>query len=479
MLTLCVKEPGGGSRELSLACGIHTIGRDKNNDIVLSDNYVSNTHAQITCEDNRFFIEDMEGTGGVYLDDAQISEKCRLENGATLNIGSTEIQVSLATSDEMKTMVMIPPDEDTTLLPENAANPKSEGEKDGTVVKVEEDKPIPEEENEANQDDTTFKFVDHHGMSPQNRAEEGSEIMKKGGKRALALVAAPIFLILAAFFYLQVNPAIKGLEKSKSEKKIDEISKLEKNSGESIVSDKALTEVQASREIIPRVAQNDPNHKAFDGEGKKTGPNEIRPSEDDASKANQLIRQGLAYYIKGKVEEALKELDEIASLNLQESDSLRTSAATYRQMIDQARTLYRKGERVYKQGHPEAAFQVWARVLEIDHRLIGQKSSHFSNGISEYMCSEYANQARRAFDNADYEEAYKNCQKALAIKPGLQSAIEIKNRLSERAEKLYGEAYILEELDPETAIRKWREILTISSPDNEFYKKASRRLANY
>ena len=187
----------------------------------------------------------------------------------------------------------------------------------------------------------------------------------------------------------------------------------------------------------------------------------------------------MSYYINGYIEKSLGAFDNIASLDLPEEDPLKTNAALYKKMIHRAGALFHKGKRLYNQGQPEAAFEVWARLLEIDQHLIGQKSSHFSGSISQYMCREFAKRAQRAFENADYATAHENNQKALMIKPGLETALAIKKRLIERAYKLYEKGHILEALDPEMAAIRWQEVLSICSPDDEIYKKAERRLAHH
>jgi hypothetical protein len=49
--------------------------------------------------------------------------------------------------------------------------------------------------------------------------------------------------------------------------------------------------------------------------------------------------------------------------------------------------------------------------------------------------------------------------------------------LLEKSKQLFHEGYILEEYNPEKAMEKWKQILKICGPENEYYKKALMRIS--
>ena len=310
--------------------------------------------------------------------------------------------------------------------------------------------------------------------SPIDDSSRRANLSKEDEKRVFIWMI-PIFILIAAmvvgFLYYQGAIGKKVSIKSEPYEKVDTDTNLPNDGSQAKKQSSGKEETERSEtieaeQITSPLATN------------STLPH-VQISENSSSKVEALIRQSLVYYVEGKVEKSLIELEKIASLDPLEKVSLKTRAKTYLEKIRQAQALFYEGKTEYKNGHPEVAFQIWVKLLEIDQHLIGQKSSYFSNSIAEYMSNEYVRRARKEYENANYAEAHKNCQKALTIRPGLKGAVDIKRRLSERAEKLYGDGHILEALDPHMAIRKWREILTISDPDNEFYQKASKRLAKY
>jgi tetratricopeptide (TPR) repeat protein len=95
------------------------------------------------------------------------------------------------------------------------------------------------------------------------------------------------------------------------------------------------------------------------------------------------------------------------------------------------------------------------------------------------MADEFYRQARDVYENEQYVEAYAKCTKALKASPGHRGCLEINSLLAEKAKRLYEDGYILEELNPTQAIKKWKMVLEICPPENEYYQKAKSRIAKY
>jgi pSer/pThr/pTyr-binding forkhead associated (FHA) protein len=103
MLKLVIREPGKQLREFQLKEEPYTLGRDKQNDIVVSDETVSRKHAQIRFENGCFIIEDLKSTAGVHVNRKRIKQACILSVGDDIFIGSTEINIEEEKSQEDKT----------------------------------------------------------------------------------------------------------------------------------------------------------------------------------------------------------------------------------------------------------------------------------------------------------------------------------------------------------------------------------------
>lgn len=70
-----------------------TIGRNRNNQMVLPSRAVSNFHAKIYFEDGRYMVEDMESTNGTYVNGNRIDKKS-LRPGDEIRISETVFTVT-------------------------------------------------------------------------------------------------------------------------------------------------------------------------------------------------------------------------------------------------------------------------------------------------------------------------------------------------------------------------------------------------
>jgi len=76
-------------RQYPLA-GIVSIGRDTDNDILVSDLRVSRRHAQIRADGGRVTIVDVGSTNGTYLNEVPITGERVLRDGDLIRMGRTE-----------------------------------------------------------------------------------------------------------------------------------------------------------------------------------------------------------------------------------------------------------------------------------------------------------------------------------------------------------------------------------------------------
>jgi pSer/pThr/pTyr-binding forkhead associated (FHA) protein len=69
-----------------------TIGRGKDNDIVIDDPTVSGHHCKIVVEDSRFTIVDLDSTNGTNVNGSKVS-KMMITSGTALQLGAVRISV--------------------------------------------------------------------------------------------------------------------------------------------------------------------------------------------------------------------------------------------------------------------------------------------------------------------------------------------------------------------------------------------------
>lgn len=73
--------------------GIITLGRKPENTIVLTEPFVSGSHAKIYAKNNNLYVEDLNSTNGVYVNNERIQEKYKLVADDEVKIGSAIFKV--------------------------------------------------------------------------------------------------------------------------------------------------------------------------------------------------------------------------------------------------------------------------------------------------------------------------------------------------------------------------------------------------
>jgi hypothetical protein len=68
-----------------------TIGRTRQNELVLQDQRVSSKHAKVYFQEGRWYLEDLGSSNGTFLNGTQVHGKMPIRNGDSIRIGSTEI----------------------------------------------------------------------------------------------------------------------------------------------------------------------------------------------------------------------------------------------------------------------------------------------------------------------------------------------------------------------------------------------------
>ncbi len=67
-----------------------TIGRGTQNDIILRDPYISKSHARITLDEDKYFLEDLNSANGTLVNDTRVLDVVRLKDGDRIKFGQVE-----------------------------------------------------------------------------------------------------------------------------------------------------------------------------------------------------------------------------------------------------------------------------------------------------------------------------------------------------------------------------------------------------
>lgn len=73
--------------------GVTTLGRKPENTIILTEPFVSGNHARLYIKNNSLYVEDLNSTNGVYVNNDKINEKFKLIADDEIKIGSAIFKV--------------------------------------------------------------------------------------------------------------------------------------------------------------------------------------------------------------------------------------------------------------------------------------------------------------------------------------------------------------------------------------------------
>ncbi|MCX7959384.1 MAG: hypothetical protein N3B13_10085, partial [Deltaproteobacteria bacterium] len=133
--------------------------------------------------------------------------------------------------------------------------------------------------------------------------------------------------------------------------------------------------------------------------------------------------------------------------------------------------IYPEGSSAYK-AKKETAIASLEKSYSIAKSVAPGKDNKYLGEIEKMLSDMYTYKGIKDFYKEDYFSAIENLQKALKMNPDNEAAKKKMAEMSNVAQRLFEEAYVLKNADPEAAKKKFKVILKIAPPDSEFYKKA-------
>jgi pSer/pThr/pTyr-binding forkhead associated (FHA) protein len=103
---LVITTHAGSETEFPLTGEAVRIGRGKDCDIVLDDEFASRQHASIELRDNQFFVVDSGSTNGTYVSGRVIRGEHRLRTGDEVQIGETRLSYREESTGQTATRVL-------------------------------------------------------------------------------------------------------------------------------------------------------------------------------------------------------------------------------------------------------------------------------------------------------------------------------------------------------------------------------------
>jgi tetratricopeptide (TPR) repeat protein len=126
--------------------------------------------------------------------------------------------------------------------------------------------------------------------------------------------------------------------------------------------------------------------------------------------------------------------------------------------------LYKKMEDLDEKG--------LARLLSLDERITDGRGSKMAQKAGTRAATLFYKSASSAKASGQWGRAMENAQRALRADPGHEGARSIASEMQKKARDLYLQAYTIKDTNPDDAAPMFREVVSMTTPDDEYYQKA-------
>jgi pSer/pThr/pTyr-binding forkhead associated (FHA) protein len=113
-----------------------------------------------------------------------------------------------------------------------------------------------------------------------------------------------------------------------------------------------------------------------------------------------------------------------------------------------------------------------ARLLSLDEKITDGRGSKMAQKAGTRAATLFYRSASSAKASGQWGRAMESAQRALRADPGHEGARSIVSEVQKKARDLYLQAYTIKDTNPDDAAPMFREVLSMTTPDDEYYQKA-------
>ncbi len=178
----------------------------------------------------------------------------------------------------------------------------------------------------------------------------------------------------------------------------------------------------------------------------------------------------LSLYGRGRLDEAIAHWESHpAEENARERLVLAASVGKY----------MKKAEDNGRAGQWDEAIGDLTKALGFHEKIAGERRGPIGEKILSALADAYSAKGEECARGDRYSEAFRLFRQALDAQAGSTRAKNGMALLEQKAGEFFRQAYVLEKVNPEEAMVKWNQILTMVPPDNEYYSKSREKIAAY
>lgn len=444
------------------------IGRAQDCQLKLEDMSLSRQHAKIEKSESGITVEDLDSGNGLKVNDISISQVL-LMDGDILTLGHIKLRFELSTN--------------TTQSKKKVRE---------IIAEFLDNINLPQQKQKARE--MIDEFLDRINLTHPD--------WKKYTAAGAGLIAT---FLVATFFYIStIDDRVLVTEQStpsKASTSAQTKTTSEKLASSSVVANKATTPTKTSSNRTQSIAPDISNSSAVSETKSKTSivanettsqasstetkftdskqsnkPNSTLTTKPAENNKRLSITNARKLYVDGYVTQAIKMLDKLSTTS-GVSGKIQNKASLLHGKIVQLKKYYKQGQRAYKRGDKNKAWDAWTAFIIAEKKIRLPKTSKFSETIKLKIVAEslhrdpWDKQTKSKVTQPDKQQA---SQANLNRQPVATAIIG-----ESKARDLYRDGYRLEHTNLSKAIERWRDVTKLASPSSEYYTKAKAKLRFY
>lgn len=477
------------------------IGRKEGVTIVLDDGLVSRRHTEIAYEDGSFVIRDLGSRNGTKVNGRRIREKI-LRAGDRVAVGRTTFRFLLGEGRPSMTSALgrlLDAARGRPLIPVlifliaalaalaylyPGVRHESQGQEEPQAQRVENTSIHRAEEALKSENFSIAREILYQILAARPNDAEAQVLLKRATEEEASLRAIKDSEARSAegkmqnalealrrvsegsVYYARAQDQMKGLRHKFVEPLLEE--------AKGYLKEKKW---DRAREKLENVLENDPDNivaivlldllNSWEGTGKrKQAPKEKKSEAPPAAPATEAM----TLYLQGDLDGAISSWERhSAEKEAREKLVLATALKRHLALAD---IVARKGD-------ADAAIVSLTKALVFHERISGGKGGPTGTRISSSLADTLSSKGEGDMKNGRYAEAFVSFTKALEAEGGDIRAREGMTQLGQKAEDLFRQAYVLEKVNPTEALNKWKQIVLMVPPNNEYYAKSRDKIASY
>jgi|GEM_PF-2030225 len=204
----------------------------------------------------------------------------------------------------------------------------------------------------------------------------------------------------------------------------------------------------------------------------------------DLQKAEKLFAQAKKLYQKGSASKAIELMQGVLEVNKDYAE-----ARKFLHKVKNVIQAFNKGMSFSASQQLMKAVDEWRQVLSLEQdrdNFYHVEAVQYIKTVRPYLIKtlhQHMEKGKNFVQEEKFKAALLEFQFVLTVEPDHKEALkhidELQVHIKEKARELYIQGYTLKDININRAVEKWKQVLEIASPDDEYYIKAKKQIKKH